>query len=145
LRLQTLRANALFARARAALSYAATGGGPGLLKAALADARRLEREGAEYCRAVACQIRATVAHQRGQAPEALRLLAEAERMCDRLDMHMAGAALRWRHGQIVGGSEGEALLARARQFFADEQAVDPAGMVEFAAPGFQALTSGGGS
>jgi len=136
LRLQTLRANALFARARAALSYAAKGGGPGLLKSALADARRLEREGAEYCRAVACQVRATVPHQRGQAALALRLLGEAERMCDAIDMHMAAAALRWRRGQIVGGSEGEALQARARLFFADEQAADAAGLIEFAAPGF---------
>src|SRR5207249_4606615 len=69
LRLQTLRANAIFARARAALSAAVDR--PELQANALRDARRLDREGAAYCRALARQIRATVAHQRGEAERAV--------------------------------------------------------------------------
>jgi ATP/maltotriose-dependent transcriptional regulator MalT len=136
LRLQTLRANARFARSRAALCLAAATGRRDLHATALGDARRLEGEGAGYCQALASQIRATVAHQRGDAERALALLTSAEQLYDAHDMHMSAAALRWHRGRLVGGSEGAALIEQALKFYRDEGAADERGLIAMTAPGF---------
>jgi serine/threonine protein kinase len=135
LRLQTLRANAIHARARAALSAALER--PELQANALADARRLAGEGASYCTALALQIRATVACQRGETERAHALLDEAVRQMDAHDMSMSAAALRWHHGRLVGGSEGAALIERADAFFRDEGAAEPQRLIQLTASGFR--------
>jgi serine/threonine protein kinase/tetratricopeptide (TPR) repeat protein len=135
LRLQTLRVNAIFARARAAMSAALTN--PALQAQALADARRLEREGASYCQGSAQQIRGTIAHQRGDTERAVALLADAETRYDAHDMSMSAAATRWQRGRILGGSEGAALIGRAEAFFREEGAAQPLSLIALTAPGFR--------
>jgi hypothetical protein len=135
LRMQTLRANAYSARSRAALALAA-GGRTELLSVAEADARRLEREGAPYCRALATMVRATVARLRGNAQAALEGLAASERAFDEVDMGFNATAARWRRGQLLGGAEGAALLTQARAHCEEKGVVAPERMIALFAPGW---------
>jgi hypothetical protein len=135
LRMQTLRANALSTRSRAALSLAAAGR-PELLAHAEADARRLEREGIDYGTALARLVRATVAWRRGQRERALVLLSESEILLDAGDMELIAACARWQHGRLLGGDEGAQLTARALAYMQGEGVAEPDRMVALLAPGF---------
>ena len=123
-----------FYRARVALAGATLGDGAAA-RAALADARRLEREDAPWASALAQLLRATVTYVRGRTDEARTALAAAEAALHECDMYLYAAAAQYRRGRITPGEEGPLLMERARQTMQAQQIVNPARVVNLLAPG----------
>jgi hypothetical protein len=131
---QALHIEALFMRARLAITLAATGHNK-LLASAAKDARRLEAENAPWASAQASLARAGIASVRGNPAAALEHLASAESGFAEADMTHYLAATRWRRGTLLGGEAGEALRAEARAWL-DEQGIrNPARLLDTLAPG----------
>jgi hypothetical protein len=105
-----------------------------LLRDAECSARRLEgvRMGSA---ALAKLVRAGIAAVRGDAPRAVALLTEAAAGFDAADMRLHAAAARRRLGGLLGGTEGEALVAKADAWMAGQQIRNPARLTATLAPG----------
>jgi hypothetical protein len=131
--LQAVRIEFLFLRARAALA-AVRQGHANMLRSAEADAARLERTRAPWARGMVSLVRAGIASIRGDAAEAVRLAAEAEARLAASDLSHLAAACRRRRGELVGGSEGRALVEEADARLAARQVVNPARMAGLLAP-----------
>jgi serine/threonine protein kinase len=134
-RIQKIRTFLYERRARAALAAAAgaTGAGP-LLRAAERDARRLDREGMAWSRALAYPIRAGIAAARGDRSRAASLFAEAVIQLEAVDMNLYAAASRRRLGEILGGDEGRAQVERADSWMRQQTIRNPARMADVFAP-----------
>ena len=124
----------VFYRARIALALAASGNSRAL-KRALDDARRLEKEGAEWASALAQLIRATVAWARGETAAAVDRLERAEAALRRCDMNHYAAAACYRRGQIVGGSMGVQLMRVGAEWMQAQQVVNHERVVDLLTPG----------
>jgi hypothetical protein len=113
-------------RARCALAAAAvtTDSGP-LLRAALRDVRRLDREGMAWSKALAYPIKAGVAAARGNRSLAATLFAEAVQHLEAVDMNLYAAASRRRLGEILGGDEGRAQVERADAWMRQQTIQNP--------------------
>jgi hypothetical protein len=118
-------------RARCALAAAAeaTRKQP-LLRAAERDARRLEREGMPWSRALACPIKAGVAASRGDRSRAATLLAQAVTELEAVDMNLYAASARRRLGELIGGDEGRAHIDRADSWMREQTIQDPKRMAD---------------
>jgi hypothetical protein len=81
-------------------------------------------------------IRAGVAAGGGDRPRAIRLLAEAARAFDGVDMALYAAVARRRQGELLGGPEGQALLAQADAWMAGQNIRNPTRVTAMMAPGF---------
>jgi hypothetical protein len=104
----------------------------------LADrcARTLARMKPHFARAAAHQIRASLAHFKG---EDARTVVELERAIDhfqREDLHIFGQFARQRLGRLIGGDAGRELLAEHDRWVAEQGVVNPDAMAEVMAPGF---------
>src|SRR5262249_46837205 len=108
-----------------------------LLRAAEADARRLEGTKSEFAAALAQLIRAGVASSRGDEATARQRLTRAVESLDAVAMPSYAAAARWRLGGLLGGEEGRALLDQASSWMASQGIRNPARMVALHAPGFR--------
>jgi hypothetical protein len=134
-RLQKIRILLYERRARSALAAAADATDKArLLDAALRDARRLEREGMAWSRALACPIRAGVAAARGDRSRAATLFDEAVRALEAVDMNLYAAASRRRLGEILGGDEGRAHIERSAAWMREQKIQNPARMTDVFAP-----------
>jgi tetratricopeptide (TPR) repeat protein len=133
-RIQILHIRSLYLRACCALGVAA-GGGSAALRAAHADARRLERTDEPSARALADLVRGAIAAQRGTLDEAARLLARAEAALDVEGMSLHAAAARRRRGELVGGSEGARLVAAADALMTAQGIRNPSRMTGKFVPG----------
>ena len=120
----------------AALSVAAAGGDRRLLAAAERDATRLERSRAGWAIVLARAIQAAVAVRRGDRSTALTRIEQAETLATSEDLAMIAAACRRRRGELLGGSEGESLVAAADADMRVRGVVNPARMANAWAPGF---------
>ncbi len=136
LRVQTLRVTLACARLRAHLvEHERTAAAEHLL-AALAEARRLEREGVEYASALALLGRAAIAYRSGNVERALGLLETVEAAFEDVSFGLYNIASRRRRGQLLGGDEGRAMVdacdrqVRAQRFKSLE------GFYRLWAPGF---------
>ncbi len=125
------QARGLFALARAAKEPANRAS---LIKRALADAKRLEREGQAWTKAGAAVLRANAEALRGRRAESLSWFDLAIEECDRARMTGRAMAARWAKGAIVGGREGELMIGTARKFLEEQEIVDPARLVRNLAP-----------
>jgi serine/threonine protein kinase len=134
--LQKIRIFLYERRARSALAAAAgaTDKGP-LLRAAERDARRLDREGMPWSRALACPIRAGIALARGDRSQAASLFAQAVMELETVDMNLYAAASRRRLGEILGGEEGRAHVALADSWMREQTIQNPARMADVFAAG----------
>jgi hypothetical protein len=141
-RLQTTQLHA-----RAALAaLAAANAGPGLgasssearrlIKLVESDAARLAREDLTFSDAYVDLLRAALAVQQHRPDEALPLLDSAAAGFRELEMALHAAATDRRRGEIVGGDEGRATIARADAALAACHARNPARMTDMLAPGF---------
>ncbi|HEX6160355.1 MAG TPA: AAA family ATPase, partial [Thermoanaerobaculia bacterium] len=105
-RVQFTRLNLEDIRGRAALGAARDAATPAERKRLIAvagkAAKRLEREGAQWGRALALMIRAGQAFARGDAEEGRRLLRDAEPLLAAAEMHLHAAAGRMRLGDEAG-------------------------------------------
>jgi hypothetical protein len=137
LRVQYVRCESLYLRARAALAAAAAGHDR---EAALATARRdavkLAGEGPGWARGLGKLVEAALAHQRGDAGAARRMLEDAAIECGRADLALYAAAARFRHGRLEGGDAGRARLEAARVELTMQRVRVPGRLVDMLAPGF---------
>jgi hypothetical protein len=135
LRMESVRVDATFLRGATAVAAAPVGAeGARFLKIAERDARALAREGRPYAQALSSALAASVALERGKLDRAVNLYAEAARGFDALDMLPHAAAMRWRHGEIVLGQEGRALIDGADLALREQGVVRPDRLVAMLSP-----------
>ena len=134
LRVQFIRTSMYFLRGRAALAAAVElkssrpSEARSLLAVAARAARRLEREGMPCPGAYALMIRGGLAALGGDVAGATNLLSQAVERFEGVNMQLCAAAVRRRMGELVGGDRGNAEVARADRWMADQKIQDPAGM-----------------
>jgi hypothetical protein len=130
-RVQKIRIFFYERRARCALAAAACAVAPGpLLRAAERDARRLDREGMPWSRALAYPIRAGVAAARGDRSLAEALFAKAVSELEAVDMNLYAASSRRRLGEMLGGDEGRAQVEAADLWMTKQTIQNPARMAD---------------
>jgi serine/threonine protein kinase len=137
LRIQVERAYALFLRGRAALAGAAAATGAErtrLLGRIDVIARRLARQKLAGAQAQATALTAGVARLRGEAAQAVHLLAEAEAGFLAAEMALAATAVRYRRGELLGGSAGARLIADGERWMRAETVHDPPAMTRLIVP-----------
>jgi serine/threonine protein kinase len=137
LRVQVVRIFMWHLRARSALAAAGQAARPEpLWRAALDDARRIERERMAWARPLAQLIRAGVAAGRGDRAAVLALLRDAEAGCRVAAMGLFAAAAGYRYGQLLEGDGVGAGIAQASGWMEAQGIRNPARMAALYAPGF---------
>lgn len=137
LRIQVLRIEAMHLQARAALAAAGTSNHKEhRLKVAEKMAQRIAKEQIAWAMPFASVVRAGVAHQRGEASEAVGLLSEAAENFDLADIDLYAAATRRRLGEALGSERGRQLVAEADAWMRNQEIQDPAAMTRMLTPGF---------
>jgi hypothetical protein len=139
LQVQLVRVEATFLRARAALALgrARPSERRELCRAAEQDAERLQREHVAWAEAFASLVRAGVAAAGGDLSQAEAQLRAAVDGLERADMMLYAAAARWQRGRILGGDEGQKLVASAERWMTEQGIVNKARMAAMLAPGFE--------
>jgi hypothetical protein len=136
LRVQMLRIYHRFQHGSSALAAAAqVTDRQTFLQAAERDARSLDRENMPWSTALAQLIRAGVAAALGEKSDAVTLFTEAAIRLDAADLCLCAAAARRRHGELIGGQEGRALVAQANSWMAGQKIQNPTRMSAMYAPG----------
>jgi eukaryotic-like serine/threonine-protein kinase len=135
LRIQSVRVEASFLRARVAVAAAAVqpGAAPSFLAEARRLARRLDREGAPWASAFAEHVRALVAAVEGHT-DADQLLERAERSYAAADMSLFASVVRLRRGQHLGGITGAAWEVDARKAMAGQAIANIDAMAQLLSP-----------
>jgi hypothetical protein len=122
-------------RARCALAAALGAAEPGpFLHAAERDARRLDREGMAWSKALSIPILAGLAAARGDRSRAGSLFSQAVKELEAVDMNLYAAASRRRLGEILGGDEGRTQVDRADSWMTEQGIRKPARMADVFAP-----------
>jgi hypothetical protein len=142
--IQTIRLFTLHLRARAALALAgsqhdrttAPVDARLLRKQAVADISQMKRQGMAWANGLACLLQASLAFQEGNSADAQRFLGEAATALESAHMHLYAAAARRRLGQLLGGEQGQALIAAADSWITSQGIRSPARMTAVKAPGF---------
>jgi serine/threonine protein kinase len=112
-----------------------------LLRTAKRVARRLKRGSMSFSLPGSQIIRAGVESLAGSTAEASRLAAEASKGFDGADMPLHAAVCRRRHGELIGGGEGRAMVAQADSVMEQEGIKNPGRWANMIAPG-KWLTAG---
>jgi eukaryotic-like serine/threonine-protein kinase len=138
MRVQAVRVESLYLRARSALAAAsARSVAPeeraALTRRAVRDGRRLGREDAAWARALSLLVRGGIATLRGNRDEALACLSDAEIECEALDMRLHAMVARRRRGEL-GGAAGAALVDEADRWMANQAIANPRRMADMLAP-----------
>ena len=141
LRIQAVRIEWLYLRARSALAAARTAGAPSqvrtLVAAAQRDAARLSRERSGWAAALAGLILSGTASLTGDRESAITQLQSAEPAFQELSMHLHRAVSLRRRGELLRGSQGAefALVRRADEWLAAQGIRNSARMADMLAPG----------
>jgi hypothetical protein len=136
LRIQILRIEGGFLRARAALAAATTASGGDrkrLLAIARNRARALLGERAGWAEAFALQIRASAARFDGEDDTAAQL-DRAERAYAAADMRLHATVMRLRKGELEGGTAGATIANGAREAMRAQAIADPDAMARLICP-----------
>ncbi|HLK35419.1 MAG TPA: AAA family ATPase [Polyangiaceae bacterium] len=135
-RVQYVRVDARFARARAAVATAAAGDDvDARLTEAERLARSLARERMGWTEPLASLVEAGIASVRGEDVRAATFLRAAIEQSDAADMGMHAAAGRYALGSMVAGDEGKALRSRGEGAMAGEGIAVPARFAVMLVPG----------
>jgi eukaryotic-like serine/threonine-protein kinase len=122
--------------ARAVLAGVASGKLPRrLLRLAMRDAQSIQRARMPWTDPFADLIRASVAELSGDRHAALAHLASAESGFEATDTGLYAAAARFRRGELLGGPEGERLVADADAWMRKEHVANPARLRTLLTPG----------
>ena len=133
---QLVRVDIAQLRARCALATARTLPTPYLLlRAVEKDARRLDRQNVAYADAHSAFVRAGLIAVRGGARLAVDALHAAAVKYKECDMLLYYNAIIYKVGEIVGGHEGQALLAEAKAWMTSQGIRNPTRMAAMYAPG----------
>lgn len=141
-RVQLVRIEMFHGRARCALSHIAHSSSltneqtESLLKTAISDAKRLDKERVEWATPLAGLVRAAVSAHRGDIEVAISILKSATQSLDQADMNLFAAAARWRMGELIGGNRGDASIRQADESMRAQGIVNPRRIVDTLAPGF---------
>ncbi len=118
---------------------------PVMLRKVEADARAIVRERASWATPLAHLLRAGAANLRGRKDRAIALLRQAIYGFESADMSLHAAAARRRLASLVGGDEGDSLLAQTDAWFREQQVSDGEALTAMVAPGYDAVNSAGPS
>jgi serine/threonine protein kinase len=137
LRVQPLRIEAWFLKARTALAAAAVTpqDRATLIKVADRLAAKIDREEMAWGQPLAATIQAGAAALRGDAARVPVLLAAALKGFEKADMALYAAAARRLLGQVTPGDAGRQLVAQADEWMQRQQIKNPARMAIMLAPG----------
>jgi tetratricopeptide (TPR) repeat protein len=109
-----------------------------LLEVARRDAQRMHKEGPHHARASAALVTAALADTEGRPERALEALEAAIRLYSEAEMALHVAVAQRRKGELLGGSEGQALVASADEAMRARSVNDPVRWTACYAPGFNA-------
>jgi len=143
LRIQVLRIEAIYLRARLALGSAAGSERERRLLIAEQLADRLAKEQMGWSMPMAAVIRAGLAKRRGDNTKAEVLTSRAIEGFEAADMTLYAAAARRRLGEIVGGDRGAELLNQADELMRKRQIKNPMAFANLLVPGFCRTNRGG--
>jgi hypothetical protein len=138
-RVQIIRIEFLFLRARSALMIAARNRSRRFLSIARAAARRIARERMPWSDPIALLLRAGIAYLEGNTPLALRRLHDAADRFERADMKLYLAGTRRRIGALQDDQHGRELLRQGDAWMAAQNITNPTSMTRLLAPGFPDL------
>ncbi len=134
--IQYIRIESYVNRALAALAFASSAPQrkDQLLRSAVADAARIEREKVMWAQPFGDLIRGRAATLRGEPEAALHHMASAETGFSRAGMQMLVAASRRRRGQLISGDEGRDLVANADARMKAQDILNPERLAGMLAP-----------
>jgi tetratricopeptide (TPR) repeat protein len=137
LRMQIIRVEASYLRARAALAVAATGTETRrFLRIARQSTSGLVRERMPWSDSIAALLTAAIAHLEDRPDTARHHLAVALQGFERADMKLYAAVSRRCLGQLTRGPSSEQYLREADEWMAAQDIVTPSRMTQMIAPGF---------
>jgi hypothetical protein len=138
LEVQFIRLEAVHLRARVQLAAARSGGGfdGARLKAALDDARTIERAKMPWATPLATLVRAGAAALGGDKARAAELLDGAARALDDAGMALYATLARWRRGHLVDDESGYALVTTADEWLRAQRVREPRRLAAVLTPGF---------
>ena len=136
-RVQVMRVESHFLRARSALAMAAMyGRQPRFLAVARVAARRIARERMPWSDPIALLIDAAVVHLEGNTRFALERLHEAAARFDRADMKLYAAVTRRRIGVLEDSTHAREMQRQADEWMASQRIKNPPAMTRTLAAGF---------
>lgn len=131
---------ALWLRGRAALAAASQAESErereNLLRLAERVAKQIAKRRLRCSEGVALLLRAGIAAARGDRQTGTALAHAATVACEAADMQGVAAAARRRHGELLGGTAGQALITEAEAWMIGHQVKNPSRLTAMAAPGF---------
>ena len=139
LRVQFLRIEALWFRARANVAAATVSSGRDRKKRiaeAERDARKIAKERMAWAEPLAALVLAGVSVQKDDPSAAVIQLRAALRGFEAAEMAAAASVSGLRLGELVGGEEGDQLAERFRRFMIEQDVRRPDQFASMLAPGF---------
>ncbi|HEY6359514.1 MAG TPA: AAA family ATPase, partial [Vicinamibacterales bacterium] len=139
-RVQVMRIESHYLRARSALAMAATHGPRRqFLPVARAAARRIASERMPWSDPIGLLLEAAIAHLEGRTPLAVRHLHDAAVRFDGADMKLYAAVVGRRIGELRDDAPARELKRQAEDWMAAQGIRNPAAMTRTLAPGFADL------
>jgi serine/threonine protein kinase len=136
LRIQGLRIEAMYLRARLALASAGGEQRERRLRIASDLADRIAREQRPWSNPLALVIRAGLALRRGDEARAATLVSQAIEGFEASNMKLYAATARRRLGEIIGGDAGQDLINQSADWMGKQEIKNPAAVANLMAPGF---------
>ena len=136
LRIQGLRIEAMYLRARLALASAGGEQRERRLRIARDLADRIAREQMPWSNPLALVIQAGLARRRGNDARAAALVSQAIEGFEASDMKLYAAAARRRLGEIIGGDGGQDLINQSADWMGKQEIKNPVAVSNLMAPGF---------
>jgi serine/threonine protein kinase/tetratricopeptide (TPR) repeat protein len=136
LRIQGLRIDAMYLRARLALASAAGQKRERRLRIAENLANRIAKEQMAWSNPLAMLVHAGLARRRGDDLRSTALISQAIEGFEASDMALYAATARRRLGEVVGGDRGAELVSQADDWMSKQQIKNPAAVANLMAPGF---------
>ena len=136
LRIQGLRIEAIYLRARLALASAAGDQREQRLRLAESLANNIAAEHMPWSNPLAMLIHAGLAKRRGDDSRAAALVSQAIEGFEASDMKLYVATARRRLGEIIGGDGGAELIKQADDWMNKQEIKNPAAVANLMAPGF---------
>jgi serine/threonine protein kinase len=143
LRIQGLRIEAMYLRARLALASATGSERERRLGIAESLAKSIARENMPWSNPLANLIHAGLAKRRGDDSQAAALVSQAVEGFEASDMKLYAATARRRLGEILGGDGGHELITQADDWMSKQEIKNPAKVANLMAPGFTEPPAGG--
>ncbi len=141
-RTQVIRVEAKHLRARCALAAAGSGRLGGGLEIAERMGEDIRAEGVPWAAGLGSLVLSAVRHGAGDRGGALALGREALAELEACGLRAYEAAAARRLGDLLGGAEGDEMLARSRAWMEEQKIAAPTRLVRMLAPGFEAPASG---